>query len=39
MIIMPVIQNQIQKQLKKRPWEILILALAFAYLILDVILF
>jgi hypothetical protein len=33
------IKNQIQKQLKKRPWEILILTMAFIYLILDVILF
>jgi hypothetical protein len=36
---MSIIKTQIQKQLRLRPWEILIITLAVAYLILDIILF
>jgi hypothetical protein len=36
---MSTIKTQIQKQLRQRPWEILILTLAVVYLILDIVLF
>jgi hypothetical protein len=39
MNIMSTIKTQIQKQLRLRPWEFLILTLAVAYLILDIVLF
>jgi hypothetical protein len=36
---MSTIKTQIQKQLRQRPWEILVLTLAVAYLMLDIVLF